>query len=138
MKPTPKPPLVLRSLLAVLLATWLAGCVSSTSAARHGQVEHVVLVWLKQPDDRATFERMCTTARSFEGVIPGLLSVNLGQPVPADGPLTDASFHLGMVMRFRDRQALADYAVHPVHQQAVAEVLLPNSARVLVYDVEVR
>lgn len=127
-----------RCLSTGLLLVAVAAACSSSPAARSGQIEHVVLVWLKQPDDQAVADRMCATARSFPGRIPGLLSVNCGKAVPSDSPLADDSFDLGLVMRFADRQALDGYAVHPVHQQAVAEVLMPNSKRVVVYDVQVQ
>ena len=52
--------------------------------------------------------------------------------------VVDDSFDLGLVMRFTDEQALADYLVNPIHVAAVEELLLPNAANVVIYDVRAR
>lgn len=97
-----------------------------------------MLVWLQQPGDAATIDRMCATAQSFLGAIPGLLSVDCGTVLASDRAIVDDSFDLGLVMRFTDRAALDAYEVHPLHQKAVAEVLGPNAKRVVVHDLLVR
>lgn len=121
--------------LAALLAVSAGGC---AAGPRPGNIEHVVLVWLKEPGDRAAIARLTATAAAFPEQIDGIVSMSIGTALPGEGDVVDDSFDLAFVMRFRDGQALADYATHPVHVRAVEEVLLPVTARFLVYDVVVR
>ncbi|MFN3244711.1 MAG: Dabb family protein [Planctomycetota bacterium] len=123
-------------MLAVMLAaTLLTGCQTTDSEA--GQVDHVVLMWLKDPDDRDVLERIERTGRGFVGRIPGLTRVSFGQPL-LDHPAIDNDYHAAFVMNFEDLPALEAYADHPLHRQAVDELLGPHVARLQVYDVLLR
>ena len=75
---------MIRTVTALLLAAMLAGCTTPHSEA--GQVDHVVLMWLKNPDDRDALEQIEQTGRGFVGQIPGLTWVSFGRPLlDADG-----------------------------------------------------
>lgn len=127
-----------RIALFVLLPSLLAGACRSVDTGRPGQIDHVVVVWLKQPGDEAIEARMVETARTFPDRIPGILSLTIGDALPSERPEVDDGFDLTLVIRFADAAALAAYEVHPVHQAAVREVLAPNAARVQIYDVALR
>lgn len=130
--------------LSVLAALFLAcsalGACSAFGTHRPAafQVEHVVLMWLKQPGDEAALARIRAAGDELAAEIPGIVSMSAGPPLPNDNEVVDDSFDIAFVMRFRNAQALADYIVHPVHQRAVDEVLSPAAARIRVYDVVVR
>jgi len=119
-------------MLAALLL--FSGCCAPCRVpARPGAVGHVVICWLKQPGDAAACERLIRVSRSFAGM-PGLLSVQAGRLLPTDRPIVDATFDVAIVLRFRDKQALAAYLEHPRHKRALRETLQPLARRVVVYD----
>lgn len=125
-----------RSVVALLaLAACQAPGVPEPAA---GQIEHIVLIWMKDPNDAVMKQRLIDTSRSLPRQIGGIVALSIGEALPSDREVVDDSFDLALVMRFVDRQALAAYGVHPVHQQAVAEVLMPAVARFVVHDVVVR
>lgn len=114
--------------LALLLIVAGTSCVTP----RYG-VEHVVLVWLKNPDDDAAVQKLVETSKSFEA-IPGVTSVRIGKPIASPRQEVDADFDLGMSMSFDSRIALKRYLQHPIHKQAVENVLRPHVLRIRVHD----
>lgn len=128
-----------RSLSSATLAVLLGACAGAPKGgAVSGEVEHVVLVWLKDPGDRAVRERMIATARTFPERIPGFVSFSVGAPLQSGGDAVDDTFTVGLVMRFRDVAALRAYEANPVHVQAVQELLVPSAAKFVIYDVLAR
>lgn len=118
------------------LATFLTlgSCATIAPPAPTGSVDHVVLVWLKRPgnpDDRKALLAAGDELRS----IPGIRFLDQGTALPSERPTVDDSFDIGYVMRFESPAALEAYAVHPVHQKKVTEVLRPLSRKILVYDI---
>ena len=123
----------------ILLLVLVASC-RSTPRARHdaGAVTHVVVCWLKSPDDEAARQRVIDESRAFVGVIPGLIDVSAGTPLPSTRPAVDSTFDVAVVMTFKDEASLRGYDAHPRHKKAVDEVLRPLVARLVVYDVRSR
>ncbi|MCB9876120.1 MAG: Dabb family protein [Planctomycetes bacterium] len=127
------------SVSLLLLAALLAGCQAGpTSFGTAPQVEHVVLIWLKQPGNELVKAEMAATSRTLPAQIPGIVAMSIGGPLPSDRDVVDDSFDLALVMRFENAEALHTYETHPVHVDAVKTVLAPNAARIVVYDVMVR
>ena len=56
---------------------------------------------------------------SFQGRVHGLLEVNIGKNISPRGQ----GYETGGVMKFKDADALAKYAVHPVHTELLAWLL---------------
>lgn len=123
---------------ASLFTSCASLCCPTTAKASSGQVEHVVLVWLKDAGNETKRLELIATAKGFQKVIPGIISISGGTPLPSDRPVVDDSFDLGLVMRFESVEALAAYEKHPVHVKAVKEALAPAAKKLLVYDVVVR
>ncbi len=137
MKPLASP---FAGICALLCAVMLSSCagLGGKPAAKAGQVEHVVLLWLKDAGNEARRTELIATAKGFQKEIPGILSVSAGTPLPSERPVVDDSFDVGLVMRFESAAALAAYEKHPVHVKAVKEVLAPAAKKLLVYDVVVK
>ena len=75
-------------------------------------VKHIVLYTLKPGTDKETAVAIIREAlETLAGQIPGLLHMEIR-----------AAYHGGMdyalYSEFESKQALADYAVHPLHKQA--------------------
>ena len=93
--------------------------------ARLGSIEHLVFVWLKRPGniaDRAALIRATKELRESTGLIE---SVRYGGPVPSQRPTVNDTFDLALLMRFKDRPALANFEKNPAHEKAIREVLRP-------------
>ncbi|MEI6534833.1 MAG: Dabb family protein [Verrucomicrobiaceae bacterium] len=93
-----------------------------------------MLLWLKHKGDAQERAKIIATAKSFPAQIPGILAMSVGDPLPSTRPIVDSSFDVGLVIRFENKEALAAYEKHPVHQKAVEEVLKPLTAKIVVHD----
>ena len=97
-------------------------------------MEHVVLMWLKDPSDHAARQKIIDASETFRQ-IPGVLDVQHGRPVPSTRPIVDSSFDIGLVISFKDRSSLDAYGPHPIHQKAAQELIQPNTRKIQVYDI---
>jgi hypothetical protein len=118
-----------RSSTAVLIAMLLgiSGC------AREARVTHIVVCWLKNPGDADARRQLIDDSKSFTK-IPGVVCVSAGNVLPSTRPSVDSTFDVAVVMKFKDEKALASYASHPIHLQAVERTLKPLVAKYVIYD----
>jgi hypothetical protein len=122
--------------LCLLLVVLSLSCQSTNhSTAGSGHVDHVVLMWLKDPTDHAARQKIIDASESFRQ-IPGVLDVRHGRPVPSTRPIVDSSFDIGLVITFKDRASLDAYGPHPIHKKAADELILPTTKQIKVYDIE--
>ena len=114
-------------------------CLSLTSSnaqaanAHSGHVTHVMLFWLKRPgnvDDQNVLLRGLRTLRRVRGVN----DVRLGRPLPVEGPDPEQSFDLGVVVIFRDREALEKFERDPRRRGALDGTLRQFVRRYIVYN----
>ena len=66
---------------AAVLAAALTSAACSATRQEAGQVDHVVLLWLKAPGDRSALTRVEQTVRGFADQLPEPTSVTLGAPL---------------------------------------------------------
>jgi hypothetical protein len=121
-------------LLGILLT---AGCQNLPFAAPPSRagVTHIVICWQKHPGDMAERKILVGAADSLR-LIPGVVSVTVGNVMPSSRPVVDSSWDIAYVMTFADAQALAAYATHPIHLKLKQDVLDPNVARIRIYDLK--
>jgi hypothetical protein len=98
-----------------------------------GSVTHVVICYLKQPGDSAARQKIIDASKQFRG-IPGVLGVEAGKVLPSTRPIVVSDYDVGVVITFKDAQAMEDYGKHPMHQKALREVLGPLTSKVVAYD----
>ncbi|MCK5945254.1 MAG: Dabb family protein [Planctomycetes bacterium] len=120
-------PLALLTLLVLLAGLPMAAC--RTAPAAPGDVDHLVLLWLKQPHDERALRRLEQDGRAFVGRIPGLTHVSLGRAWIDDEALQDSPYDVAFAMNFVDLAALQAYEQHPQHPAAVTELLQPHADR---------
>ncbi len=125
------------SLLGSVLLTSCAQFGYQT-APKTGEVEHIVLIWLKDHGNTKQRDQMIAVTKTFQKDIPGIVSISAGEPLPSDRPIVDDSFDMGLVVRFKDKAALSIYEKHPAHVKAVNEVLKPLAGKILVYDTVIK
>ena len=128
--------LVFRMPAAIFLcciALFLASTGVQAAAARSGQVTQVMLFWLKRPgnvDDQNYLQRALRTLRRVRGVN----DVRVGRSLPVARPGSEQSFDLGVVMIFRDREALEKFERDQRRGQAVDAMLRPLVRQYSVYN----
>ena len=106
---------------------------AQAAATRSGQITHVMLFWLKRPgnvDDQNFLRRALRTLRRARGVN----DVRVGRPMLVDRPSEEQSFDLGVVMTFRDRQALEKFERDQRREQAIDAMLRPLVRQYTVYN----
>ncbi|KAJ5450088.1 uncharacterized protein N7458_006537 [Penicillium daleae] len=97
-------------------------------------VYHIVLFRLKQGVTPAQISIWTQKAKDMVGKIPGLVSMECGQPLPICLPRAKG-FDMGLVAVLEKPEHVASYAVHPAHLEVhkMREELCDDT---LAYDLE--
>src|SRR5881392_3033899 len=115
------------------IALSFASTGAQAAATRSGQVTHVMLFWLKRPgnvDDQNFLRRALRSLRRVRGVN----DVRVGRSLPVARPGLEQSFDLGVVMTFRDREALEKFERDQRREQAIDAMLRPLVRQYIVYN----
>ena len=107
---------------------------SFPSLAAEGAITHIVLCWLKDKGNETRIQEVIQVSRELS-IIDSLEEIKVGTALPSERDIVDDSFDVGMVMTFKDQQSLQDYLVHEEHVKRVKQVLAPECAKVLIYDI---
>jgi hypothetical protein len=121
------------AMFLICIALSFAPTGAQAIATRSGQVTHVMLFWLKRPgnvDDQNFLRRALRTLRRARGVN----DMRVGRPLPVDRPSVEQSFDLGVVITFRDREALEKFERDQQREQAIDAMLGPLVRRYTVYN----
>jgi hypothetical protein len=121
------------AMFLIWIALALVPTGAQAAAARSGQVTQVMLFWLKRPgnvDDQNYLLRALRTLRRARGVS----EVRFGRPLPMYRPSLDESFDLGVVVIFRDREALEKFQRDQQPEKAIDAMLRPLVRRYTVYN----
>ena len=100
-----------------------------------GQVNHVVICWLKDPGNEAQRQQIIDRSNDFKK-IPGVISVRAGRAIPSTRPVVDSTFDVALVVTFKDEAAMRAYDRNPIHVKAVNEVLKPLAGKLVIYDID--
>jgi Stress responsive A/B Barrel Domain len=123
----------MKMLLALGFAAVLSSCATLAPPAPKGSVDHVVLMWQKNPGNLKD-RKQITDAIERLKVIEGITILDYGTAVASERPVVDDSFDIGLLVRFKDVQALHAYETDPRHVKEVKGVLLPLTKKIQVYD----
>jgi len=120
----------------VMMFSLCASCAHHRAAeeVKPGMVVHVVVCWLKTPGDENQRQRLIDVTHTFKA-IPGVIGVAAGRTLPSTRPVVDTTFDVGLVILFRDKDAMTAYLENPIHKKALAETLKPLVAKQIVYDI---
>ena len=122
----------MKHLILVLIIGSL-GCLSYEKDDREKAIQHVVLYWLKEPENQLHRNQIIEVSKTFRN-IPGVLEVRVGEVIESDRAIVDDSFDVAILVVVPDGKCLQDYLDHPLHQTAKKKVLLPLVEKVVVYD----
>lgn len=113
---------------------FLISTLSNSVLSETDGIKHIVLCWLKEPDNRASLNTVMEISRQLKNIAQ-VDDLVVGKAVASDRNIVDDSFDVGLVMNFRNHQDLKQYLVHEDHVRRVKEVLVPMCQRILVYDI---
>lgn len=116
-----------------LSAALLLASLSPAPAEPRGRVTHVVIFWLKHPENDAERAALRHASESFR-TMPGIVHVEVGNSLPVQRAGIEQAFDLSVVFTFADRAALERFAKDPEHAAAVEKVLKPLVKRFVVFD----
>lgn len=93
-------------------------------------IEHIVLFRCKKETSHEIKNGFIAAARGMPSVIPEILHFSAGEnwSERSDG------YELALTCRFVDKETLAIYQNHPVHQTFIQEWVKPNIEKVLAVD----
>ncbi len=119
--------------LALVFAAILSSCATIAPPAPKGSVDHVVLMWQKNSGNLSD-RKQITDAIERLRVIEGITILDYGTAVASERPVVDDSFDIGLLVRFKNVQALHAYETDPRHVKEVKGILLPLTKKIQVYD----
>ncbi len=96
-------------------------------------IHHVVICWLKDSGNKEARQKIIEASREFAS-IPGVVNVKAGSVIHSERKIVDSSFDVAIYLSFENEQKLQDYLVHPIHKNAVKDILKPLVSKVVVYD----
>ena len=96
-------------------------------------IEHVVLFKVKAAVPAASVKAMVDGLAGLKARVPGIVDLSVG----ANFTDRNKGFTHGLVVRFRDRDALEVYLPHPAHQEVVQSYIRPIIEDLIAVDYEV-
>jgi hypothetical protein len=102
-------------------------------ATEEKRLYHVVLCWLKEPGNKTDRKKIIEVTKLFHD-IPGVINARAGEVVISDRDIVDDSYDVGILIVTKNENELQKYLVHPIHQKAKKDVLVPLVDKILVYD----
>ena len=118
----------MRSILFLLVVLCLSACSSTNQSS--GQVNHVVLCWLKKDASQAHFIKTVQSLKS----IPQVQKISVGKKLNSMEPVADNTFDVAFTLTFASAADLNTYLHHGDHQKALNTVFKPALKKVVVYD----
>lgn len=122
-----------RLLLIAALSVALFGC-SHTPPNNHTTgINHVVLIWLKEPANQQHRQTVISASEELKS-IPGIEKLRAGEALPSDRKIVDDSFDVGVYMLFKNKSAMQRYTSHPEHVEIVKSRIAPLAEKIVIYD----
>lgn len=100
--------------------------------AEAGQVEHLVMVKLKESATKDQINALTEGLLSMQDEIPGILHISAGVNSSPEGQ--NKGYNYGIVVRFVDEAARDAYLPHPYHQRIVANYAAAILEDLLIVD----
>ena len=123
-----------RYLLTIIVTVLCAFQIQITAAASNETIEHIVIIWLKQPGNTSAQDTVIKSSQALKS-IPGVISLRSGRAVPSQRKIVDSSFDVALIISLTNKAALDAYLVHPTHKKLLEEIMKPLVDRIRVYDV---
>jgi hypothetical protein len=116
----------------IIIATISCNIVKETSRSE-APVKHIVILWLNEPGNNEHRNILIDAARKLRN-IPGVMSINTGEPLASERAVVDDSFDIAYIFTFENNESMRNYLVHADHKEVVANLIKPLVAKMVVYD----
>ncbi len=124
-----------RTLLPLFIAALMIFQIQPATAASNQTIEHIVIIWLKQPGNVNAQDKIIKASHALE-TIPGVIAIRSGKAVPSRREIVDSSYDVALIISFINKAALDAYLVHPVHLNLLEKTMKPLIKRIKVYDLK--
>ncbi len=124
-----------RTLLPLFIAALLVFQIQPVTAASNQTIEHIVIIWLKQPGNVNAQDKIIKASQELKA-IPGVITLRSGKMVPSQRKVVDSSYDIALIVSFINRAALDAYLVHPVHVNLLEKTMKPLIKKIKVYDLK--
>lgn len=91
---------------------------------------HQVYFWLKDAADTPAFVEGLKTLEPISYAI----DMHIGIPANTDKPVVDSSYHVSLLVLFKNKADHDAYQVHPIHEAFIAKYPSQLCSRVMVTD----
>jgi len=118
---------------SLLLLTLLFTSYLTQAQEKDKRISHVVVAWLKEPNNTQMREKFIQASRSLENVA-GVLSRHVSSVIPSDRPIVDDTFDVAVTVTFKDKRALKHYMQSQQHKKMLHDKLKPLVNRIVVYN----
>lgn len=122
--------------ISLIITVLLGGCQlkKMTPIESGPEITHVVLLWLISPESTYARQTIIQSSKKLQS-ISTIKQLDVGMVLPSPRKIVDSSFHVGIVMRFKNQKAMTDYLKHPLHTQTVKHIIKPLTRKIRVYDI---
>ena len=121
-------------MVAVILCSLIVSIIPAhVHASPNIGVNHVVLLWLKPETGPNTAEKIIQLTKQLQN-ISGVQQLQVGRSISSNRKIVDASFDIGIYMRFNNTDEMNTYLKHPQHVELVEKHIKPNITKIVVYD----
>ncbi len=120
----------------ILLSLVLNSCLffgSGALAADKGNINHVVLIWLKEPGNLQMRQEFIKHSKKLNA-LPGIVTRQVGIVKKTGRKIADDSFDVAVNAILKDQAAFDAYMNAPLHKKIVEEKLKPLIDHAVVYD----
>lgn len=117
----------------IILLTFFSFSSATVSAQENKKITHVVMVWLKQPGDKADRTAFIKASEELND-LPGIINRHVGVVETSDRSIVDDTFDVAVTVTMKNKAALQAYLNHPKHQKILEEKIKPLTNRVVAYD----
>ncbi len=121
-----------QSIVLIFLMVFSSGCALKTTVQKD-PVKHIVFLWLKEPGNKEHRQKIIDATHGFKK-IPGVVHVDVGEVIASERKIVDDSFDVGLTLTFEGVGAMNAYLTHPLHKDALKNILKPLVRKIVVYD----
>ena len=128
-----KKKLRLHNLIVSISILSLVACTTTLDKQADYQIVHIVLVWLKEPNNEQHIRRIIEIVHQLKE-IEEIEELRVGKSIPSKRKIVDDSYDIGLYMIFKNEESMHRYLVHPKHKHAVKTIIKPLTRKIRVHD----
>ncbi len=117
----------------VYFACFIVSYLPAQLIAEEKPVSHVIIVWLKNPDDPQMRHEFIEASKLLND-LPGIINRHVGEIMPTGRKIADESFDVAVTVTLKNREAFEAYMNHPKHKKLIETRMKPLVKHIIAYD----